>query len=112
MAAPRKSTVRTSEVGETRLDDTVAAPATTQPGDAPYDTTDPAEVAVSVSPDKGNPESLRTGTVNAVLPLSVEQTERDSSADRWEEYPAVRPNGDRVTVRRNIDTGQSSVKGA
>lgn len=94
---------------ETRLDSDVTKPSTTAPGDGPADTTDPTEVAHSVSPQP-DAEAFKVGTVNAVLPgEKVETPERDSSKDRIEKYDAIRPDGSKVTVTHNLDTGETSV---
>jgi hypothetical protein len=94
----------------TTLDSDVTKPSVTAPGDGPADTTDPTEIAVSVSPQPG-PEALAVGTVNAVVkvernPGVPEVSEKDQ---RIEEYDATKPDGTVVRVRRNIDTGESSV---
>lgn len=93
----------------TTLDSDVTKPQVTAAGDAPYDTTDPTEIAVSVPFAPGD-EALEVGTVNAVKPVKPVVVERDGSADRTEKYEAVKPDGSKVTVTRNIDTGESSVK--
>ncbi len=96
---------------ETRLDDHVDAPSTTAPGDGPADTTDPDERATSVTPDKGAAALAGHGTVNAVLPLPKKTTaKRTGRKDRTETYTALRPDGTEVTIERNIETGESSVK--
>lgn len=106
--AARKST-GTPE--ETRLDTHLDAPSTTAPGDGPADTTDPDERATSATPDKGAAALAGHGTVNAVLPLPKKETPARQGKDRTETYSAVRPDGTEVTVERNIETGESSVKG-
>ncbi|CAL9607165.1 hypothetical protein SUDANB95_05513 [Actinosynnema sp. ALI-1.44] len=95
----------------TRLDDHIDAPSTTAPGDGPADTTDPAELASSVEPDKAAAARAGHGTVNAVVPVgrTDEQPERDTKNDRIERFPAVRPDGTKVTVERNIETGESKL---
>lgn len=98
-----------AERKQTKLDKDVTTPATTQPGDAPADTTDPDERASSVPPRPGE-EALRAGTVNAVVPIPQEKrAERDSKNDRTETYEAVRPDGSKVKVKRNVETGETSV---
>lgn len=93
---------------QTKLDSDVTKPSVTQPGDGPADTTDPDERATSVSPRPGE-EALKVGTVNAVQPLPQEQQpERDSKNDRTETYEATRPDGSKVKVKRNIETGETS----
>lgn len=92
----------------TTLDSDVTKPSVTAPGDGPADTTDPTEIAVSVTPQPGA-EALAVGTVNAVKPVKRTVTERDNSSDRTEKYKAVKPDGTEVTVTRNIETGETSV---
>lgn len=97
---------------ETRLDEHLDAPSTTAPGDGPADTTDPDERASSATPDKGAAAAAGHGTVNAVVPVPKKAAAKRSAAkDRTETYTALRPDGTEVTVERNIETGQSSVKG-
>lgn len=94
---------------ETRLDKDNTKPSTTAPGDGPADTTDPTERASSVTPQPGT-EALKVGTVNAVQPIPEdEKPQRDSKSDRVETYKATRPDGSEVTVKHNLDTGESSV---
>lgn len=95
---------------KTRLDDDVTKPSTTAPGDGPADTTDPSETAHSVTPQPGA-EALAVGTVNAVLPgEKAEDAEPKAKKDqRIEKYEATRPDGSKVTVTHNIDTGETSV---
>lgn len=93
----------------TTLDSDITKPSVTAPGDGPADTTDPAEIAVSVSPQPGA-EAIAAGTVNAVVAVTPEVVERDGSADRIEKYKATKPDGTVVTVTHNIDTGVSVIK--
>jgi hypothetical protein len=106
-------------VGKTRTDDNVNKPSTVYPGEAPYDTKDPNE-RVSTVPHAPDEEALRAGTVNAVLvnpalPQAHEVRRNlrgggDANGnDRVETYQATRPNGEQVTVRHNLDTGETSV---
>lgn len=93
----------------TTLDSDTTKPSVTAPGDGPADTTDPTERASSVTPQPGE-EALKVGTVNAVVPLpKVEEVAREGGS-RTEEYKAVKPDGSEVTVTRNIETGESTVK--
>lgn len=102
---------KSSNPTETRLDDHVDAPSTTAPGDGPADTTDPDERATSATPDKAAAAKAGHGTVNAVVPLPKKTAEaKRSGKDRTETYPATRPDGTEVTVTRNIETGESSLK--
>lgn len=102
-----------SNPSETRLDEDITKPSTTAPGDGPADTTDPNETAHTVTPRPG-PEALEVGTVNAVVPgkpvdEQVEARAGDEKDHRIEKYEAVRPDGTKVTVTHNIDTGETSV---
>jgi hypothetical protein len=94
---------------KTILDSDVTKPSVTAPGDGPADTTDPTERASSVTPRPGN-EALKVGTVNAVVPLPKVEAEPDTSEPRTETYEATAPDGSKVTVTRNIETGESKVK--
>ena len=95
---------------QTKLDKDTTKPSTTAPGDGPADTTDPAERASSVTPQPGA-EAVKVGTVNAVQPIPQEEDApaRDSKKDRTETYKATRPDGTEVTVKHNLDTGETSV---
>jgi hypothetical protein len=93
---------------KTTLDSDVTKPSVTAPGDGPADTTDPNERATSVTPQPGE-EALIVGTVNAVKPLPTVEEETTDREDRTETYEAVKPNGEKVTVTHNIDTGETTV---
>lgn len=100
---------RKSNPDKTTLDSDVTTPSTTAPGDGPADTTDPSEVAHSVTP-RPSAEALKVGTVNAVLPGGpVEEATTDPKEHRVEKYKATRPDGTEVTVTHNIDTGETSI---
>jgi hypothetical protein len=94
----------------TRLDEDTTKPSTTAPGDGPADTTDPTERAHSVTP-RPDAEAIKVGTVNAVVPgEKIEPAAAVSEEDqRIEKYEAVKPDGTKVTVTHNIDTGETSV---
>lgn len=93
----------------TKLDSDVTKPSRTAPGDGPADTTDPAEEAISAPPRPGG-EALKVGTVNAVVPAPERETPAEVRGEsRVEEYKATRPDGTEVTVKHNIDTGETSV---
>lgn len=92
----------------TVLDSDITKPSVTAPGDGPADTTDPEERAVSVTPQPGD-EAIAVGTVNAVKPAPKRTAARSSRKERTETYTAVRPNGETVTVTRNIETGETKV---
>jgi hypothetical protein len=94
---------------ETRLDEDTTKPSTTAPGDGPADTTDPNERAVS-APINPGPEAQKVGTVNAVVPApEVERPAERSGKDRIETYTAIKPDGSEVTVKHNLETGETSV---
>jgi hypothetical protein len=95
----------------TKTTQRVDIPSEVEPGDAPFDTTDPTERVTSIdNPDKGAAAAAGFGTVNAVMPLSeVEQPRREQGKARTERYQATAPNGKLVTVERNIETGDSKV---
>lgn len=94
----------------TTLDTDTTKPSVTAPGDGPADTTDPTERASTVTPNPG-PEALKVGTVNAVKPLpKVEEVAPDSGEARTEEYDVIAPDGEKVRVVRNIETGESKRK--
>lgn len=42
-------------------------------------------------------------------PAEVAEDEATEPSGRWESFEAIRPNGDVVVVKRNIDTGEQSV---
>lgn len=103
--------VEPETTGTTTLDSDVTKPSVTAPGDGPADTTDPTEIASTVTPNPG-PEAFAAGTVNSVVKvgqIGAKAAERDSSEDRFEEYDAVKPSGEVVRVRRNIETGVSEI---
>jgi len=94
---------------ETNLDKDTTKPSTTAPGDGPADTTDPSEVASSTTPRPGS-DAVKVGTVNAVQPVPSEaEPKRDSKSDRTETYEAIKPDGTKVTVKHNLETGETSV---
>lgn len=94
---------------ETKLDDNVTEPATTAPGDAPADTTDPSERASTVVPQP-SPEALMAGTVNAVAKMpDIPAAPVVKGGERVETYEAVRPDGTKVTVEHDLDTGATRI---
>lgn len=94
----------------TTLDSDTTKPSQTVPGDGPADTTDPNERAVS-APVRPGEEAVKVGTVNAVVAAEpVREQERDGGNDRTETYEVTAPDGSRVTVTRNVETGESKVK--
>lgn len=123
MATRQKNTSASPNPGETRLDEHIDAPATTAPGDAPADTTDPTERASTVGGDKAAAARAGHLTVNAAVPIDTEKQlagvaiskamadegDGDSNGNRIEEYPATRPDGTQVRVRHNLDTGETEL---
>lgn len=95
---------------ETRLDDNVTEPSTVAPGDAPADTTDPTEVASTVTPNP-SAQAIAEGTVNGAIKVDQPARAKSTKAPkhRFEEYDATKPDGSVVRVRRNIDTGESEL---
>jgi hypothetical protein len=93
----------------TTLDKSVEKPSVTAPGDGPADTTDPTERATSVTP---NPDetAIAAGTVNAVKPIPKPEAKKSTVKARTETYKAPKPDGTVVTVVRNIETGETTVK--
>lgn len=105
----RKTTSRKTTADKTRLDSDTTKPSTTVPGDGPADTTDPTESAHSAPPNPGE-EAVKVGTVNAVKPEPrQERPSGRSGKDRTETYTATKPDGTKVKVTRNIETGESKV---
>lgn len=97
--------------GTTTLDSHLDKPSETAPGDGPADTTDPAEIASTVTPDKGAAAKAGHLTVNGVVKVG-EQAAAASVAkkdQRIEKYKATKPDGTEVTVTHNLDTGETSV---
>lgn len=94
---------------KTTLDSDVTKPSVTAPGDGPADTTDPNERASTVSPRPGA-EALAVGTVNGVVALPPVEDVAPEGEHRIETYEATKPDGTKVTIEHNIDTGESKVK--
>ena len=95
---------------KTRLDTDVTKPSTTAPGDGPADTTDPTERASTVGGDKAAAAAAGHLTVNAVVPVDPEpNTPEPKGKGRVEKYDAVKPDGTKVTVTHNVDTGETSI---
>lgn len=95
---------------ETRLDSDVTKPSITAPGDGPADTTDPTERASTVGGDKAAAAAAGHLTVNAVVPVApAPSTPVLKDNGRVEKYESVKPDGTKVTVTHNVDTGESSI---
>lgn len=90
--------------GDTRLSEDIEAPQPTVPGDAPADTMDPLERAVSVRPNKAAAAASGYQTVNAVVP-GEPIVEPVLEGEREETYTVHKPDGTTVEVTHNYDTG-------
>ncbi len=94
---------------QTRAEKQITEPATTVAGDAPADTTDPAELVSTRLPQPSEKATV-VGTVNAAVKYGeVGDAAGQSGEPRMERYQATRPDGTEVTVERNIETGESKV---
>lgn len=108
-----------AEEGVTTLDADVSHPGVVEPGDTPYDTVLPGEHATSVTPDKATAGAEGYGTVNAVVPIpdpsGTKQAraraakERAEGEHRTEKYEVTLPNGKRVEVEHNLETGATKI---
>lgn len=94
---------------QTRLDNDNTKPSTTAPGDGPADTTDPTEHASTVGGDKKAAAAAGHLTVNAVEPVEPQPVAKREGKERIETYKATDPEGNEVTVKHNLDTGETSV---
>ena len=94
--------------GDSRLSDDVTKPQPTAPGDAPADTMDPKERAVSVRPDKAAAAAEGHQTVNAVVPGDP-IVEVLPTGTRTETYTVTKPDGTTAQVTHNYDTGKTEV---
>ncbi|PPF56085.1 hypothetical protein C5B94_03965 [Clavibacter michiganensis] len=102
------ATSKTTPTETTTLDSDITKPSVTAPGDGPADTTDPTEVAHSVTPQPGA-EAIKVGTVNAVV-KGTTPAAKPTSDPRIETYEALNPKGEKVTVELNLETGVSTIK--
>ncbi len=87
----------------------VSQPKETPAGEhGPVDETDPTKRVSSVTaiPDE---EAVVVGTVDTVAEVPQPEPAPTGQA-RTEEYEATRPDGSKVTVVRNIETGTSELK--
>lgn len=87
----------------------VTQPKETPEGEhGPVDETDPTKRVSSVTaiPDS---EALAVGTVDTVAEAPQPETPAAPAA-RTEEYEATKPDGSKVTVVRNIETGKTTLK--
>lgn len=95
----------------TRLSADVTAPQPTDPGDAPADTFDEKERAISVRPDKAAAAAAGHKTVNAVVPGEPFQDAVPESQGRTETYTVYDNDNKPVQVTRDLDTGETTVTG-
>lgn len=95
--------------GSSRLSADVTKPQPTGSGDAPADTMDPKERAVSVRPDKAAAAAEGHQTVNAVVPGEPIPTEEAPTETRTETYLVHKPDGTTAQVTHNYDTGKTEV---
>lgn len=92
----------------TTTTESVSVPSEVEPGDAPFDTTDPTERVSSVSPDEAAAAAAGHGTVNAVVPMpEPERPKTETRKARVEKYDVLGPDGKYVTVEHNLDTGET-----
>lgn len=87
----------------------VSQPKETPEGEhGPVDETDPTKRVSSVTaiPDT---EALAVGTVDTVAEAPQPEAPAAKTA-RTEEYEATKPDGTKVTVVRNIETGKTELK--
>lgn len=94
--------------GSSRLSADVTKPQPTGSGDAPADTMDPKERAVSVRPDKAAAAAEGHQTVNAVVPGDP-IVEVAPTGTRTETYTVTKPDGTTAQVTHNYDTGKTEV---
>ncbi|PPF38345.1 hypothetical protein [Pseudoclavibacter sp. AY1H1] len=100
----------TTRAKTTTLDDDTTKPSVTEPGDGPADTTDPTEIATSVTPGTPSPEAIAAGTQNAVIPVAKAPVKKTPvSEQRVEHYEQARPDGTKVRVKHNLDTGKTEI---
>lgn len=102
--AGRTSAPKTTVIKDDNLD----GPQSTSAGDAPADTHDPKERVSSGRPNKAAAAAAGNQTVNAVEHVS-DITAPAAGAPRTETYTAYGPDGETVTVTRDIVTGETTV---
>ncbi len=115
MAATNAQAGAAPKTKRTRLDNHVNLPSSCEPGDGPFDTTDPLEQATSVVPDKAAAAKAGFGVVNAVVVLPPDNVVAanarrgggEDGEERVETYEATGPDGKPVRMTRNIETGES-----
>jgi len=92
------------------LDSDLTRPSTSAPGHGPADTLDDRERASS-SKSRPGPEAVTRGTVNAVVSLGRTPEERTEwlPTDRIEREQVLDPDGELVTVERNLELGASRI---
>lgn len=88
-------------------DETLTAPQSTSPGDAPADTYDPKERVSSARPDKAAAAEAGHQTVNAVTEVDP-VPDSTPTGSRSETYSSYQADGTEVTVTHNYDTGETT----
>lgn len=86
--------------------ESLSAPQSTSPGDAPADTYDPKERVSSARPDKAAAAAAGHQTVNAVVEVAPVPTVTPSG-NRTELLSATSPAGSTVSLVHNYDTGRT-----
>ena len=89
-------------------DETLDAPQSTSPGDAPADTYDPSERVSSATPNKKAAAEAGYLTVNAVVEVDP-VPDNSPSGSRTETYVSYGPDGSAAEVTHNYDTGVTTV---
>ena len=89
-------------------DETLTAPQSTSPGDAPADTYDPKERVSSARPDKAAAAEAGHQTVNAVTEVDP-VPDSTPTGSRSETYSSYQADGTEVTVTHNYDTGETTI---
>lgn len=93
----------------TRYDDeTLSAPQSTTPGDAPADTYSRLERVSSGAPNKAAAAAAGYQTVNAVVEVDP-IVETAPAGNRTESFSALNAAGDATTYVHNVDTGITAV---
>jgi hypothetical protein len=89
-------------------DETLEAPQSTDPGDAPADTYDRTQRVSSATPDKAAAAEAGFLTVNAVVQVD-DLPDTTPTGNRSETYEVYGPDGNPVTVTHNYDTGVTEI---
>lgn len=68
-----------------------------------------AETSAVEVPEPEAAEVPEVEPAEVAEPVEVPEDEAVEPSGRWESFEAVRPNGDVVVVKRNVETGDQSV---